>query len=92
MKCCFEDCPDYSPDAREMEYCIACDREYLLLHVGNSIAEIDRAVEVVDWRFCITALRTMAPTNHELQRMRALFEQIESARNELKQLVGVEQV
>lgn len=92
MKCCFEDCPDYSPDAREMEYCVACDREYLLLHVENSIAAIDRAVDVVDWRFCITALRTMAPTNLELQRVKALFEQIESASNELKQLSGVEQV
>jgi hypothetical protein len=92
MRCCFEDCPDYSPLAGELDYCAACDREHLIGHLTTSVNEIDAAVEAVDWRFCVMALQAMAPHNSELQHVKCLFEQIESARNELKQLASVEQI
>lgn len=92
MGCCFEDCPDYSPDADETQLCSACEKEFSLAHLTDTIEEIDRALEAVDWRYCMESLQQIDVRNTEIRLVKELFEQLEHARDQLKQRLIVASV
>ena len=85
MICCFEDCPDYSPNAEETELCAACNKEFSLAHLTDTVEEIDRALQAVDWRYCMESLQKIDARNLEIRQVKELFEQLENARDLLKQ-------
>lgn len=85
MRCCFDDCPNYSPDADESELCSACNKEFALMYLTDTVEDIDRALESVDWRFCLSSLQEFDSNNAEVAKVKQLFEQLEVARNQLKE-------